>query len=61
MFKPPLCRYSTRSLMAWDITPRKTSTRKNKLSFLGPKIVVYNRVICGTFIRSQAKPKLSLP
>ena len=38
MFKPSLCRCSTRSQMAWDIPLRKTSTGKKGLSFLGSKI-----------------------
>ena len=38
MFKPSLCRYSTRSQMALDIPLRKTNTGQRGLSFLGPKI-----------------------
>ena len=38
MFKPSLCRYSTRSQMALDIPLRKTNTGQKSLSFLGPKI-----------------------
>ena len=38
MFKPSLCRYSTRSQMALDILLRKTNTGQKSLSFLGPKI-----------------------
>ena len=38
MFKPSLCKYSTRSLIAFDIPLGKTNTRQKSLSFLGPKI-----------------------
>ena len=38
MFKPSLCRYSTRSLMALDMPLRKTNAGQKSLSFLGPKI-----------------------
>ena len=38
MFKPPLCRYSTRSQMVLDIPLRKTNTGQKSSSFLGPKI-----------------------
>ena len=38
MFKPSLCRYNTRSQMAFDIPLRKTNTGQKNLSFLGPKI-----------------------
>ena len=38
MFKPSLCRYSTRSKMALDIPLRKAITRQKSLSFLGPKL-----------------------
>ena len=38
MFKPSLCRYSTRSRMALDIPLRKTNTGQKSLSFLGLKI-----------------------
>ena len=38
VFKPWLCRYSTRSQMALDILLWKTNTVKKSLSFLGPKI-----------------------
>ena len=38
MFKPSLCRYSTRSQMALDIPLRKTNTGQKILSFLGLKI-----------------------
>ena len=38
MFKPSLCRYSTRSQMALDIPLRKTNTGQKSLPFLGPKI-----------------------
>ena len=37
MFKPSLCRYSTRSQMALDIPLRKANTGQKSLSFLGPK------------------------
>ena len=38
MFKPSLCRYSTRSEMALDIPLWKTNTGQKSLSFLGPEI-----------------------
>ena len=38
MFKPSLCRYSTRSQMALDIPLRKTNTGQKSLSSLGTKI-----------------------
>ena len=38
IFKPSLCRCSTRSQMALDIPLWKTNTGKKSLSFLGPKI-----------------------
>ena len=38
MFKPSLCRYSTRSQMALDIPLRKINIGQKNLSFLGPKI-----------------------
>ena len=38
IFKPSLCRYSTRSQMALDIPLLKTNTGQKSLSFLGPKI-----------------------
>ena len=38
MFKPSLCKYSTRSLIAFDIPLGKTNTGQKSLSFLGPKI-----------------------
>ena len=38
MFKPSLCRYSTRSQMALGIPLRKTNTGQKSLSFLGSKI-----------------------
>ena len=38
IFKPSLCRYSTRSQIALDIPLRKVNTWKESLSFLGPKI-----------------------
>ena len=38
VFKPWLCRYSTRSQMALDILLWKTNTGQKSLSFLGPKI-----------------------
>ena len=38
IFKPSLCRYSTRSQMALDIPLPKTNTGKKSLSFLVPKI-----------------------
>ena len=38
MFKSLLCRYNTRSQMAFDIPLRKTNTGQKSLSFLGPKI-----------------------
>ena len=38
MFKPSLCRYSTRSQMVLDIPLRKTNTGQKSLSFLGPKV-----------------------
>ena len=38
MFKPLLCRYSTRLQMALDIPLRKINTGQKSLSFLGPKI-----------------------
>ena len=38
IFKPPLCRYSTRSQMVLDIPLRKTNTGQKSSSFLGPKI-----------------------
>ena len=38
MFKPSLCRYSTRSQMALNIPLRKTISEQKSLSFLGPKI-----------------------
>ena len=38
MFKPSLCRYSTRSQMTLDIPLWKTNTGQKSLSFLGPKI-----------------------
>ena len=38
MFKPSLCRYSTRSQMALDKPLRKTNTGQKSLSFLGPII-----------------------
>ena len=37
MFKPSLCRYSTRSQMTLDIPLWKTNTGQKSLSFLGPK------------------------
>ena len=37
MFKPSLCRYSTRSQMALDIPLRKAKTGQKCLSLLGPK------------------------
>ena len=39
MFKPSLCRYSTRSQMALEISLRKTNAGQKNLSFLGPKIL----------------------
>ena len=38
MFKPSLCKYSARSLIALDIPLEKTNTGQKSLSFLGPKI-----------------------
>ena len=38
MFKPSLCRYSTRSQMALGIPLQKTNTGQKSLSFLGSKI-----------------------
>ena len=38
MFKPSLCRYSTRSQMALGIPLQKTNTEQKSLSFLGPKM-----------------------
>ena len=38
IFKPSLCRYNTRSQMAFDIPLWKTNTGRKSLSFLGPKI-----------------------
>ena len=38
MFKPSLCKYSTRSEITLDIPLRKTNTGQKSLSFLGPKI-----------------------
>ena len=38
MFKPSLCRYSTRSQMALDIPLQKTIKGQKSLSFLRPKI-----------------------
>ena len=38
IFKPSLCRYSTRSQMALYIPLRKKNTRQKSLSFFGPKI-----------------------
>ena len=38
MFKPSLCRYSTRSQMALDTPLRKKNTGEKSLSFLGLKI-----------------------
>ena len=38
MFKPSLCRYSTRSQMTLDIPLQKTNTGQKSLSFLRPKI-----------------------
>ena len=38
MFKPSLCRYSTRSQMILDIPLWKTNTGQRSLSFLRPKI-----------------------
>ena len=38
MFKPSLCRFSTRSQMAFDIPLRKTNTGQKGLYFLRPKI-----------------------
>ena len=38
MFKPSLCRYSTRSQMALEIPLPKTKTGRKSLSLLGPKI-----------------------
>ena len=38
MFKPSLCRYSTRSQMVLDVSLRKTNTGQKSLSFLEPKI-----------------------
>ena len=38
MFKPSLCRYSTRSQMTPDIPLRKTNTGQKSISVLGPKI-----------------------
>ena len=38
MFKPSLCRYSTKSQMALDIPLRKTNTRQKSLSSLTLKI-----------------------
>ena len=38
IFKPSLCRCSTRSQIALDIPLRKVNTWKESLSFLGPKI-----------------------
>ena len=38
IFKPSLCRYSTRSQMALDIPLRKTNAGQKSLSFLGTKI-----------------------
>ena len=40
MFKPSLCRYSTRSQMALEIPLRKANTAQKSLSFLGPKIKI---------------------
>ena len=40
MFKPSLCRYSTRSQMALDITLRKTSIGQKKLILLRTKDMV---------------------
>ena len=38
MFKPSLCRYSTRSQMALGVPLQKTNTGQKSLSFLGSKI-----------------------
>ena len=38
IFRPSLCRYSTRLQMALDIPLRKTNKGQKSLSFLGPKI-----------------------
>ena len=38
IFKPSLCKYSTRSQLALDIPLRKSNTGQNSLSSLGPKI-----------------------
>ena len=37
MFKPSLCRYSTRSQMTLDIPLQKTNTGQKSLSYIGPK------------------------
>ena len=49
MFKPSLCRYSTRSQMAMNIPLRKTNTGQKSLSFLGPK--VWSKI--GSSIKNQ--------
>ena len=38
IFKPSICKYSTRSQVALDIPLQKTNTGQKSLSFLGPKI-----------------------
>ena len=38
MFKPPVCRYSTRSQIPLDKPVRKIIAGKKNLSFVGPKI-----------------------
>ena len=39
MFKPSLCRYSTRAQMTLEIPLRKTNKGQKSFSFLGPKIL----------------------
>ena len=43
MFQPSLCRYSTRSQIALDISLRKTNTGQKKLIVLRTENMVQNR------------------